>query len=72
MSRNRRIAETVIVEDDQDDVPIVRLRTARQRRRRGAPVPQHVEEVPPLVEKEPQEIEEEDMVDETGVGVADP
>jgi len=41
----------------------VQLRTARQRRR-DAPVPQHVEE-------EPQEIEEENMVDETGVGVAD-
>ena len=53
MPRNRRIADTVRVEDDQDDVPIVRLRTTRQRRRRGAPVPQHVEEVPPPVEEEP-------------------
>lgn len=72
MPRNRRIADTVRVEDDQDNVPIGRLRTARQRRRRGAPVSQHVEEVPPPVEEEPQEIEEEDIVDETGVGVADP
>jgi hypothetical protein len=67
MSRNRRIIDTIRVDDDQDNVPIVRLRTARQRRRRGAPVPQHVEEVPPPVEEE-----EEDIVDETGVGVADP
>ena len=67
MPRSRRIADTIRVDDDKDNVPIVRLRTARQRRRRGAPVPQHVEEVPPPVEEE-----EEDIVDETGVGVADP
>jgi len=51
MSRNRRIADTIRVNDDQDNVPIVRLRTARQRRRRGAPMPQHVEEVPPPMEE---------------------
>ncbi|XP_034895577.1 uncharacterized protein [Populus alba] len=72
MSRNRRTTDTLRVDDDQDDVPIMQLITARQRRRRGATVPQHVDEVPPPVEEEPQEIEEEDMVDETGVGVADP
>ena len=69
---NRRRTDTLRVDDDQDDVPIMQLITARQRRRRGAPVPQHVDEVPPPVEEEPQEIEEEDTVDETGVGVADP
>jgi len=53
MPKNKRIADTIRLEDDQDDVPIMRLRTARQRRRRGAPVPQHVEEVPPPVEEEP-------------------
>ena len=72
MPRNRRIADTIRVDDDQGNVPIVWLRTTRQRRRRGAPVPQQVEEVPPPVEEEPQEIEKENMVDETGVGVADP
>jgi len=53
MSRNRRIVDTIRLEDDQDDVPIMRLRTERQRRRCGAPVPQHVEEVPPPVKEEP-------------------
>ena len=69
---NRRRTDTLRVDDDHDDVPIMQLITARQRRRRGAPVPQHVDEVPPPVEEEPQEIEEEDTVDETSVGVADP
>ena len=72
MPRNRRTTDTLRVDDDQDDIPIMQLRTARQRRRHGAPVPQHVEEVPPPVEEEPQEIEEEDIIDETGVAVADP
>jgi hypothetical protein len=53
MSRNREITCTIRVDDDQDYVPVVRLRTARQRRRLGAPIPQHVEEVPPLVDEEP-------------------
>ncbi|XP_034888597.1 uncharacterized protein [Populus alba] len=72
MPRNRRTTDTLRVDDDQDDVPIMQLITARQRRRRGPPVPQHVDEVPPPVEEEPQGIEEEDMVDETGVRVVDP
>uniref|UniRef100_A0A6N2LT47 Leucine-rich repeat-containing N-terminal plant-type domain-containing protein n=1 Tax=Salix viminalis TaxID=40686 RepID=A0A6N2LT47_SALVM len=45
MSRNRRVADNIRVGDDQDDVPIVRLRNTRQRRG-GAPAPQYVEEIP--------------------------
>ena len=46
MSRNRPIADIIRVDDDQDNVPIVRLRTARQRRRRDEEVPLSVEEKP--------------------------
>jgi hypothetical protein len=40
-------------------------------RRRGvAPTPQHVEEVPPPIDEEPQELEEKNVVYKIGVGVA--
>jgi hypothetical protein len=42
-------------------------------RKRGvAPTPWHVEEVPPPIDEEPQELEEENVVYEIGVGVANP
>jgi len=41
-------------------------------RKGGVPVPQHVREVPPLVEEEPLELEEENMVNEIGGGVVNP
>jgi hypothetical protein len=47
----------------------VQLRIVRQRRRCNVPTPRHIEEVPPPVEEEPQELEENNMVGETGVGV---
>ena len=69
MPRNRRVADNIRVGDDQDDVPIVQLRNTRQRRG-GVPAPQYVEEIPPSVEEESYEIEEENEVDGTGAGEA--
>jgi hypothetical protein len=72
MLRNRQIASTGRVGDDQDDVTIVQLRTARQRRRGGAPAPRHVEEIHPPVKEESRELKVENIIGETGVGVANP
>jgi hypothetical protein len=41
-------------------------------RKGGAPVPQHVREVPPLVQEEPLELEKENVVDEISEGVVNP
>jgi len=47
----------------------VQLRIVRQTRRCNVPAPRHIEEAPPPTEEEPQELEENNMVGETGVRV---
>ena len=42
MPRNRRIADTIRVDDDHDDVPIVQFRNARYRRWGSTSAPQHI------------------------------
>jgi len=42
MSRNKRIADTIRLEDDQDDVPIVQFRNARYRSRGNTSTPKHI------------------------------
>ncbi|XP_034914505.1 uncharacterized protein [Populus alba] len=71
MLRNRQIAGTGRVGEDQDDVTILQLRTTRQRRG-GAPAPRYVEEIHPSVKEESQELKVENIVSETGVRVANP
>jgi hypothetical protein len=52
ISKNTQINGTSKVRDDQDDIPIMQLRTTRQRRKGGSPGPRHVKELPLPVEEE--------------------
>ena len=42
MPRNKRIADTIRLEDDQDDVPIMQFRNARYRSRGNTSTPKHI------------------------------